>query len=342
MLRNEFSEFSAGRSEAFRRRRTGSAPAVLAAQSVAKWREGMRRASLVLCLLLGSLLIILNAASAAERLDREFQECPECPKMVAIPAGKFMMGSPATEPGRFDSEGPQHVVSVRAFALSKFEVTTAEFLSFLQETRYQPPPCDPILGLTWQSPDRGPAYPPGETDPPLEPAVCLNWNDAHAYIAWLNGKVRGLPSARQSHDGPYRFPSEAEWEYAARGGTITSRWWGNGIDAGKANCNGCGSKWDGTLIAPVGSFGPNPFGLYDMLGNVWQWVEDCWNESYVGAPTDGGAWRSGDCRKRVLRGGSWSNVPVYIRSAARSRADAGGKDFDYSSYAGIRVARTLP
>ena len=262
--------------------------------------------------------------------------------MVAIPSGKFMMGSPVTEPGRFDSEGPQHLVSVRAFALSKFDVTNAEFRTFLQETGYQPAPCDPILGLTWRSPGRGLAYPPGETDPPLEPAVCLSWKDAQAYIAWLNSKVRGLPSARRSRDGPYRLPSEAEWEYAARGGTVTARWWGDAIGVGNANCNGCGSKWDGTLIAPVGSFGPNPFGLYDMLGNVWQWVEDCWNESYVGAPTDGGPWMRGDCTKHVLRGGSWSNVPIYIRSATRSGADAGNKDFDYSSYAGIRVVRTLP
>lgn len=306
-----------------------------------RWQR-LRPTSLALCLLLAILGVMPHAAAAAERLDREFQECPECPTMVAIPAGKFLMGSPASEPGRFESEGPQHVVSVRAFALSKVEVTTAEFLTFLQETGYQPSPCDPILGLTWRSGGRGPAYPPGETDPPLEPAVCLSWKDAHAYIAWLNGKVRDLPSAHRSRDGPYRLPSEAEWEYAARAGTVTARWWGNAIGTGKANCNGCGSAWDGTLIAPVGSFGPNPFGLYDMLGNVWQWVEDCWNESYVGAPTDGTAWTSGACGNRVLRGGSWSNVPVYVRSAARSRAGAGGADFDYSSYAGIRVARSLP
>ena len=178
--------------------------------------------TLLLLLLLGSVLGGLDTACGEERLDREFQECPECPTMVAIPAGKFIMGSPASEPGRFDSEGPQHVVSLRAFALSKVEVTTAEFLTFLRETGYQPAPCDPILGLTWQSARRGRAYPPGETDPPLEPAVCLNWNDAHAYIAWLNGKVRGLPSARPSRDGPYRLPSEAEWEYAARAGTINA------------------------------------------------------------------------------------------------------------------------
>ena len=121
-----------------------------------------------------------------------------------------------------------------------------------------------------------------------------------------------------------------------------ARWWGDDIGVGNANCNGCGSKWDGRLIAPVGSFGPNPFGLYDMFGNVWQWMGDCWNESYVGAPNNGSTWTNGDCSKRVLRGGSWINVPVFIRSATRSRADATGRDFDYSNYAGIRVVRTLP
>ena len=288
------------------------------------------------------LIALIAPARAEEALDRQFQECPECPVMIAIPAGKFEMGSAKNEAGRFDQEGPQHQVSVAAFALGKFDVTVKEFTTFLNETRYQPPRCDPILDLGWKFDIRGDAYPPGETTDPLEPASCLNWHDAEAFIAWLNGKVRGLPSSAKSRDGPYRLPSEAEWEYAARAGTTTARWWGEAIASGKANCNGCGSRWDGHLIAPSGSFGPSPFGLYDILGNVWQWTEDCWNESYVGAPADGRAWLAGDCSKRVMRGGSWSNVAVFIRAAMRSRGDSGGKDFDYSSYAGFRVARTLP
>ena len=292
-------------------------------------------------LLLGS-WGVPSPARAEERANREFQECSDCPQMVAIPAGKFIMGSPAAEPGRFDSESPQHLVSVQAFALGKYDVTTEQFLTFLRQSGYQPAPCDPILGLSWRTTIRGLAYAPGESDPPLEPATCLNWNDAQAYISWLNGKVRSLPSAAKQRAGPYRLPSEAEWEYAARAGTTTARWWGEAIGQGKANCNGCGSRWDNELIAPVGSFGSNSFGLYDMLGNVWEWVEDCWNENYVGAPTDGSAWLKGDCTKRVMRGGSWSNMPVFVRSAARSRANAAGGDFDYSSYAGFRVARTLP
>ena len=287
-------------------------------------------------------LVAVNAARAQERPDREFRECTDCPEMVAVPAGSFVMGSPVTEHGRFDSEGPQHAVTVRAFALGKYDVTIAEFLIFLRETGYQPLPCDAILRLHWQSQGHGLANTPGATDSPLWPAHCLNWNDAEAYIAWLNSRVRDAPSAAGRRTGPYRLPSEAEWEYAARAGTTTARWWGDGIGVGNADCSGCGSKWDGELLAPVGSFGPNPFGLYDMLGNVWQWVNDCWSENYVEAPSDGSSKTNGDCTRRVLRGGSWSNLPSFVRSAARTKAEADGGDSDYSNYAGFRVARTLP
>lgn len=295
-----------------------------------------------LLLLLYLIPLALNGARAEQQINREFRECADCPEMVAVPGGRFVMGSPAGEPGRLEDEGPQHRVSLQAFAIGKYDVTNVEFLTFLRETGYQPSPCNPLLALGWGSPGQGRAYPPGMTDPPLWPATCLNWNDAEAYINWLNRKVHGLPSAAASKGGPYRLPSEAEWEYAARAETATARWWGNAIGVANANCDGCGSRWDDALLAPVGTFGPNPFGLYDMLGNAWQWVDDCWNESYVGAPNDGGPWIGGDCSKRVLRGGSWSNPPVFVRSAARSRADAAGADFDYSIFAAFRVARTLP
>jgi formylglycine-generating enzyme required for sulfatase activity len=285
--------------------------------------------------LIASALVAIAPAFADEKAKSEFRDCSDCPEMVVVPAGKFVMGSPAIEHGRFDAEGPQHPVALRRFALSKYDVTSEEFLIFLRETGYQPAPCDPLFGLTWNSPGRGVAYPPGGVEPPRWPAVCLNWYDAEAYVAWLNAKVRG-------RDGSYRLPSEAEWEYAARAATTTTRWWGDAIGVGHANCNGCGSPWQGRELAPVGSFPPNPFGLYDMLGNVWQWTGDCWNESYVGAPGDGSAWAAGDCTKRVLRGGSWSNAPEFVRAATRSRGDAAGRDADYSSYAGFHVAKSLP
>ena len=262
----------------------------------------------------------------------QFRDCPACPEMVVVPAGRFVMGSPAQESGRFDSEGPQHAVSIRAFALGKYPVTQQEFIAFLATTGYQPAPCNRLLDKTWRSPGNGIVFPPGQADLPRQPAVCVNWNDVQAYIAWLNRTVS---------EGAYRQPSEAEWEYAARGGTRTARWWGEGLGAGNANCQGCGSAWDNTLIAPVGSFAANAFGIYDVLGNTWEWLADCWNENYVGAPVDGSAWGTGDCTRRVMRGGSWSNLPAFIRSAARSRGDAAGGDFDYSSYVGFRLAKSL-
>src|SRR5579862_6626220 len=144
-----------------------------------------------------------------------FRECPDCPEMVGIPAGKFLMGSPAHEPGRFDSEGPQHVVTLKAFALGKFDVTSRKFLAFLRASRYQPKPCNPILNLGWKVQGRDLAYPPSEDEPPLWPAVCLSWQDAQAYIGWLNTQVKAAHPVLANRAGPYRLPSEAEWEYAA-------------------------------------------------------------------------------------------------------------------------------
>jgi formylglycine-generating enzyme required for sulfatase activity len=279
---------------------------------------------------------------AQEHGEREFQECTDCPVMVGIPAGRFVMGSPASEPGRFDNEGPQHVVSVKAFALGKFDVTSDQFRNFLQTTRYQPAPCNHILNLGWRVLDDGRAVAPDEAEPLRWPAVCLDWRDADAYIAWLNTRVKAQRPQLAKRAGPYRLPSEAEWEYAARGGTTTSRWWGNAIGVGNANCNGCGSRWDNRDLSTVDNLRPNPFGLYGVLGNAWQWTADCWHKSYVGAPTNGAAWTEKDCSKYVLRGGSWDNVPIFIRSAARSGSLADGGEYDYSSLASFRVARDLP
>ena len=159
------------------------------------------------------------------------------------------------------------------------------------------------------------------------PVVNVNWNGAKAYVRWLSDKT-----GKQ-----YRLLSEAEWEYAARGGTTTRYSWGDDIDRNRANCEGCGSRWDDKQTAPVGSFAANPFGLYDVHGNVWEWVEDCGNRSYAGAPSDGRAWTRGDCRRRVLRGGSWVDIPRYLRSAFRF----GGRSGNRSSNWGFRVARTL-
>jgi formylglycine-generating enzyme required for sulfatase activity len=276
-----------------------------------------------------------------------FQECPSCPQMMAIPAGKFLMGSPAHEAGRFDSEGPQHVVTVKAFALGVYDVTSEEYLAFLRASRYQPQPCNPLLNLGWKVEGRdldgeALAYPPSQEEPPRWPAVCLSWKDAGAYIDWLNTQVKAAHPVLANRAGPYRLPSEAEWEYAARAGSNSARWWGEDIGTGNANCNGCGSPWDDSVLAPVDAFKPNPFGLFGVLGNAWQWMADCWHPSYAGAPTDGSAWNEPNCVRHVMRGGAWNNVPIFVRSASRNGAASDATDYDYSSLVGFRVARDLP
>ena len=290
-------------------------------------------------------LVALSGAAAREDGEREFKECPECPTMLGIPGGAFAMGSPDMEAGRFDTEGPVHRVAVKAFALGKYAITSQEFLGFLKDTGYQPEPCNRTHNMGWRSPGGGAAFAPGSgiSEPPRWPAVCLDWKDAQAYVGWLNKKVReARPALADRSDGPYRLPSEAEWEYAARAGTTTARWWGDALGRNHANCNGCGSRYDYRLLADVDVFPPNGFGLYGMLGNAWQWTADCWHESYAGAPADGSAWMDGDCGKHVIRGGSWSNIPVFVRSAARSGSAPNGKEFDFSSLSGFRIARDLP
>ncbi len=282
-------------------------------------------------------LSLLTGSALAET----FQECPSCPEMVAVSAGKFLMGSPVREPGRFDSEGPQHAVTVKAFALGKYDVTSEQFLTFLRVSRYQPQPCNPILGLGWKVPGRDLAYAPSQDEPPRWPAVCLSWKDANAYVDWLNATVKVEHPVLNGRSGPYRLPSESEWEYAARAGTNTARWWGEEIGGNNANCNGCGSQWDNRVLAPVDAFKPNPFGLFGMLGNAWSWTADCWHPSYLGKPTDGRAWSEPNCKNHVMRGGAWNNVPIFIRSASRNGATL-ESEYDYSSMTGFRVARDLP
>jgi formylglycine-generating enzyme required for sulfatase activity len=312
-------------------------------QNIIGRKTPMRAPFLILFLLLlvSSARVFAADAPMADPAH-EFAECIGCPQMVAIPAGKFLMGSPASEPGRFDSEGPQHVVQVKAFALGKYDITSKQFLAFLAATGYRPDPCNKTVNLGWQSIGRGLVYPPSENEPPDWPAVCLDRKDALAFIAWLNTQVKAEHPALANRAGPYRLPSEAEWEYAARAGTSSARWWGDAIGTGNANCNGCGSQWDDHILAPVDAFKPNPFGLYGMLGNDWDWTADCWHPSYVDAPKDGSAWVSGDCAKHVIRGGAWNNVPIFIRSAARNGSANSGGEYDYSSLAGFRVARDLP
>ena len=252
-------------------------------------------------------------AERALKPGQAFRECAkDCPEMVVVPAGEFIMGSPVNEKGRSINEGPQHSVTIaRPFAVSKFDVTFADWDA-----------CVSVGGCPREGGANDNGW--GRLD---RPVINLNWDDAQAYVAWLR-KMTGKE---------YRLLSEAEWEYAARAGTTTAFYWGDEIDKENANCHSCENEWSKLRTSPVGSFKANPFGLYDMAGNVWQWVQDCWHEDYNGAPTDGFSWATGDCEKRVVRGGSWYYYPADPRSAYRY----GDKKDDRNYNTGFRVARNL-
>ena len=248
--------------------------------------------------------LLSASAWGAERLPGEtFRDCEACSELVVVPAGEFVMGS-TQKP----SEGPPHHVTIRrAFAIGRREVTFAEWDR-----------CTAAGGCAYAPTDQG----WGRGD---RPVINLSWADAKGYVEWLS-KDTGKS---------YRLPTEAEWEYAARAGTSTAYWWGEEAEKDRARCADCGDKATGT--APAGSFRPNGFGLYDSSGNVAEWVEDCWNPSYKGAPADGRAWTSGDCSLRVLRGGSFLDKAASVTTTARFRYDN-----DVRYYAnGFRLARDL-
>jgi formylglycine-generating enzyme required for sulfatase activity len=238
-----------------------------------------------------------------------FRECAkDCPEMIVIPAGEFMMGSPATEKDRYDNQGPQHKVAiVNPFAVSKFDVTFADWNACVS------------VGAC-------PAATNSGMEQDTRPVINVTWDDAQGYVAWLS-KMTGQP---------YRQLTEAEWEYAARAGSTTAFYWGDDLGKGNADCIGCGSKWDGQQTSPVGSFKPNAFGLYDMAGNVFQWLLDCYHVNYTGAPTDGSAW-SGDCIRHVVRGGAWNDPPQMLHAAYR----IWDPPVTRSLLLGVRVGRTL-
>ena len=279
------------------------------------------------------------STAEAQIAGHQFRDCEGCPEMVVVPEGSFRMGSPESEEGRWDDEGPVHRVAIGyRLAVGVHEVTRGEFARFVEATgRSMGNVCWAWEGDEWKERSgrhwRNPGF--GQTDG--HPVVCVSWDDAKAYVRWLSGETGEA----------YRLLSESEWEYVARAGTGTARYWGesergqcryaNGADAStdfgwRTGCN------DGhARTSPVGSYEANGYGLHDVLGNVWEWVEDCWNDSYRGAPEDGSAWVSGDCERRVLRGGSWINRPENLRSAERGRNTSGYRSNNF----GFRVARTL-
>ena len=253
---------------------------------------------------------------ADHAVGTKFRDCRECPELVVVAAGSFMMGSPAAEAELWSREGPRHQVTIAyGLAVGRYEVTFAEWDACVKDggcARYRPD------DMRWGRLRR--------------PVINVSWDDAQTYLEWLRGKT--------GHE--YRLLSESEWEYVARAGTSTPFHTGSTISTEEANYDGnhvYGSGVKGTSrqqTVPVGSFRPNQFGLHDVHGNVWEWVEDCWNESYVGVPADGSAWRSGDCSRRVLRGGSWFDAPWFFLSASRSMAYHRERDINR----GFRVVRT--
>lgn len=278
------------------------------------------------------------------RAGEIFRDCPLCPEMVVIPSGSFEMGSPNSEAGRAKDEGPVHRVNVAIFALGKTEITRGQFAAFVDKTNYRTgDKCWTLEKGKFEERDgdwRKLRY--GQED--NYPIGCINWGDAKAYAEWLS----------RTTGKPYRLPTETEWEYAARGASTTARYWGGNPDDACGYANAAdktaqsqidgASSWsvfnctDGfAYSAPVGSFKANAFGLKDMLGNAWEWIEDSYHGSYKGAPTDGSAWQ-GDGAKHVLRGGSWNNGPRDVRTAVRN----GYKPELRYSFFGFRVARQLP
>ena len=222
------------------------------------------------------------------------------PEMVSVPGGTFDMGSDEDP-----SEKPVHRVTVKSFAISKFPVTVREWKACVAASRCSYAPA-------------------GEDDAPV---ANLSWTDARQYVDWLSDVAQR----------PFRLPTEAEWEFAARGGKGGRYWWGDQLQADMANCKGCNEPYDLSRPLKVGSFKPNPFGLFDMGGNVHQWVEDCWHKNYLGAPAEGSAWSENDCRAHVLRSGSWRNDPSYVRPSSRDGYDTGVR---YPTH-GLRVAHSL-
>lgn len=235
----------------------------------------------------------------------ESRDCATCPIMIPVPAGAFAMGSNTDDP----SEKPVHHVTIGApFAIGKFPVTVDQWNA-----------CVAANACQKLTPENNPNK--------AAPARDLSWDDAQQYVKWL-GKITGKP---------YRLPTEAEWEYADRGGTATKYWWGDQMHKGSANCKDCGDPWHKEGPEAAGSFAPNPLGLYDMNGGVWEWTADCWHNSYQGAPVDGHAWDSPGCDMRVIRGGSWREGGDYMLSATRFKYSSGVRQ----SQDGLRVVKDL-
>jgi len=267
-----------------------------------------------------------------------FTECRNCPEMIVLPAGRYLMGSPADEPLRRDNEAQMEITFAEPFAIARTPVTWDQWEACVRDDR-----CDgAAIDIALRS------LPNGEPDPDYadygrgsRPVVGVSWYDAQKFVGWLN--------ARAGEDDAYHLPSEAEWEYAARGGTTTAFPWGPELDYDYGNFGNDGEGLGGMArgrdiwlaeTSPVASFPPNAFGVYDMHGNIFEWVEDCYEADRAHTPTDGSANKEGDCGNRIFRSGTFLSNPYMQRSARRGApypATRRGRN-----YLGFRVARTVP
>jgi formylglycine-generating enzyme required for sulfatase activity len=235
-----------------------------------------------------------------------FRDHPLAPEMVVVPPGEVLIGSPNSDRLAMPQEKPQHLVQIAcSLAVGRYPVTFAEWDACVAHGGIGHVPNDHSWGRE------------------RRPVVNVSWADAQQYLSWLSRKTGQI----------YRLLSEAEWEYTARSGTMARYWWGDEITPARANYQD--SELDRTTV--VGNYPESPFKLCDMIGNVWEWTEDCWNDNYAGAPTDGSAWTAGDCRRRVIRGGSWTNDARNVRCASRGRYLLDGRDGNV----GFRIARKL-
>jgi formylglycine-generating enzyme required for sulfatase activity/predicted Ser/Thr protein kinase len=270
-----------------------------------------------------------------------FRDCPTCPLMKVLPPGRFNQGSAADDPDAQPFEQPQHPVAIAyPLGMGVYEVTVGEFREFVDATSRKITGCTVYEGSWRERPDLSwsdVGYPQTST----HPVACVSWSDALDYTAWLSHKTGQR----------YRLPSASEWEYAARAGSEAPRPWSNELAAACNIANvadlSAAQRYPGWKVhpcndgyvysAPVGSFAPNSFGLYDMLGNVFEWVQDCWHPDYRGSPSDGSAWLSGDCSQHDLRGGSWFTAPSYVSVTARNRFDTSYR----SNSIGFRIVREI-
>jgi formylglycine-generating enzyme required for sulfatase activity len=271
----------------------------------------------------GEPLAPVSSAAKPARADNVLHDCDECPEVVMLAGGAFAMGSPDGETGRRPEEGPAHTVKIKKFGMARFSVTRKQYAAFVEDTGYsEGRSCQVVDGKKVQDRSGYSYLNPGYSQGDAHPVVCVNWYDAIAYVSWLSKKT----------GKPYRLPSEAEREYATRANSTTPYSFGPEISASDANFNS-GDTPPGAK--PAAAFAANDFGLYQMHGNVAEWTQDCWSPSYNGARGDGVALGSGECSKRVLRGGAWPYGAADIRSAYREA----GYAQDRYAYVGFRIAR---